>query len=890
MSTISPKPTRSPWPNAAPIVPHLQQCTRSDASASTLKAESTPTGCGTTTPSDIPSPSNQYSTILDDTDTEDLFVESTTTDAKVLAPSMMTNLRGSVVNAITYPLPQLTELQKGHITQLLSGCAVYYIAPNGDSKKLRGPADLEKAAKDALAHHTDDSSKPSITIELLITSWKFKSTWKAQHFDKVYAIPIPVPSSCAGIPPVKPIESVAKQPIQVPAQANNSIIDTPAPSNLIPVTYTSSSIVIAIVPSPGKAIPSDTTKMVDSNAAEALSGMLFVLYVGMSKRVIDHVQSVIRQRTHDSAIHMSMQTNSEINKSNSNSNSSSNSSSSSNSNSNSIGIGVHPCSGDGTNNRMSLWTYPWLSYTSKHGSNGRRIIDMQQKRSISNSNFSANPTSTTAAATTTSLGTLNLFRVARSLPAMIVCCFVVSQILVQSSYDFGQSLSLREAASSSFPFGADTDADTDADADNQDNEDGDGDLSLAVLVAGSTQRFLFDSFVKHVARASSNSFSEQRRQRRQQRQSVVHIDFFAILSRQSGPAFRQSEGYMRHLAGRDRMFDGIEGLTTTTTAAAAATTTTAEGDNEDRHSITAVRDEMLAVMTAATLEASASSGWINTHVRGLRLMEAPIEDDPILHSVWEREEQKYLQAQKQKQQKQKQKKQPTTTIDAKPFDLFQQFPMMDLREKAITRTRAGNKNMIRLFLALESLWKTEFLDYEQQRRSRGAFYDYVLILRDDALWLGDFDLHAIIATDPAADAYVLSCDARNPKMLSPEICDHAILIKRDKADVVGAYVTAMASMDLNECHVSVTEYVGKLRGCNSEMILRHVLKVHGIAVKEVPQSLLPFERAVRIEAGGGDETTTDGNGNYYCYHKYCQSVDQPLKLPPSIQKCKELTF
>eukprot|EP00536_Pseudo-nitzschia_multiseries_P015494 jgi/Psemu1/42792/gm1.42792_g len=149
-----------------------------------------------------------YSTILDDTDTEDLFVESTTTDAKVLAPAMMTNLRGSVVNAITYPLPQLTELQKGHITQLLSGCAVSYIAPNGDSKKMRGPVDLEKAAKEALANHPDASSKPSITIELLITYWKFKRTWKAQRFDKIYegatpadsddenaAAPIPAPTA-----------------------------------------------------------------------------------------------------------------------------------------------------------------------------------------------------------------------------------------------------------------------------------------------------------------------------------------------------------------------------------------------------------------------------------------------------------------------------------------------------------------------------------------------------------------------------------------------------------------------------------------------------------------------------------------------------------------------
>eukprot|EP00536_Pseudo-nitzschia_multiseries_P018224 jgi/Psemu1/54643/gm1.54643_g len=176
-----------------------------------------------------------YSMTMDDIDMADLFVENA--DAKVLAPFMMTNLRGSVANSITYCLPSLTDSQKGHITQLLSGCTISYVTYTGATKKVRGPIDLEKAAKEALTHHTHASTQPIITIEL----------------------------------PVGPA-------IQVPAQANNSIIDTPAPSDFIPATYTSSSsIVNAIVPSPSKAIPSDTTKMVDSNAVAtpvtALSGM-----------------------------------------------------------------------------------------------------------------------------------------------------------------------------------------------------------------------------------------------------------------------------------------------------------------------------------------------------------------------------------------------------------------------------------------------------------------------------------------------------------------------------------------------------------------------------------------------------------------------------------------
>jgi len=197
-----------------------------------------------------------------------------------------------------------------------------------------------------------------------------------------------------------------------------------------------------------------------------------------------------------------------------------------------------------------------------------------------------------------------------------------------------------------------------------------------------------------------------------------------------------------------------------------------------------------------------------------------------------------------------------------------------------------------LFLALESLWKNEFLDYEkkkQQQSKSKSKYDYVLILRDDTLWLADFDLEKVIATDPTADAYILSCDGRDPKMLPPEWNDHGILIRRSKADIVGEYVSAMtASFDtLTECHNSVTPWLGKNRGCNSEMILKHILslEVNNIKVKLVPQSVLPFERAVLIDNNNNDDTD-----DYYCYHKFCQSIQEPLQLPSEIRKCKDLTF
>jgi hypothetical protein len=397
-----------------------------------------------------------------------------------------------------------------------------------------------------------------------------------------------------------------------------------------------------------------------------------------------------------------------------------------------------------------------------------------------------------------------------------------------------------------------------------------GELSLAVLVAGSTQRFLFDSFVEHVAKPASTTKSTATATST----TTVRIDYFAILTLKSGPAFRQDAGYMGHLAGRDTLFDGID-------------FTLAAGG-----SVEAIRTKMMDVMTTALAAATATAKQTtksihtntNINIRALRLLEQPIEDAPVLEVVKLREEKRF-DAERPANNKNKNNNKALST-----FDLFQQFPMMDKRENALVRTQAGNKNMIRLFLALESLWNTEFVAYN----NNNYYYDYVLILRDDTLWLGDFDISSVIATDPTADAYILSCDGRDPKMLPPEINDHGVLIRSSKAHILGRYVTAMGNVDLQQCHDSVTEWLGKDRGCNSEMILRYVLEVNNIKVKLVPQSILPFERAVLIDGKSGNTATsnTNGNGNddFYCYHKFCQSIDQPLELPSGIQRCKELTF
>jgi len=523
--------------------------------------------------------------------------------------------------------------------------------------------------------------------------------------------------------------------------------------------------------------------------------------------------------------------------------------------------------GNGNNNMASLWTWPW--------SKSSRTLSMTtiKQRSLLTIN--------------NKISNRNGGRAGKSI-IHLISFFILSIIIL-----------FWRADNESIQISYLTDVIIEKEKDREPATSIETKTNLAVLVAGSTQRFLFHSFVDHVIKPCPSN---------------VSIDYFAILTMKSGPAFRQEDGYMGHLVGRDKMFENI-------------LLTTADQQNNNNHiqSVDVVQNSMIEVMTKAIEENKKSRTTTTTtaatataNVRALRLLEEPIEDDPILVNVRIREFNKEQQENNSNTNNNQDSNKEETTVVSSSYDLYQQFPMMDLRPKAFVRTKAGNKNMVRLFLALESLYKTEFLDYErsqkmkerirqqQQKRNSGQqlpqhhhqsyhYYDYVLILRDDTLWLEDFDLNAIINSDPTADAYILSCDGRTPTMLEPEMNDHGILIRRDKADIVGKYISSMAKADLHKCHHSVEPWLGKERGCNSEMILKFILQeVNNLKIKLISQSLLPFQRSVLIQ---NDDTNNNSNkqgddddNDYYCYHKFCQSMDNPLQLPNDIKKCKELKF
>mmetsp|Transcript_24076 Transcript_24076/g.66737 ORF Transcript_24076/g.66737 Transcript_24076/m.66737 type:complete len:904 (+) Transcript_24076:70-2781(+) len=211
-------------------------------------------------------------------------------------------------------------------------------------------------------------------------------------------------------------------------------------------------------------------------------------------------------------------------------------------------------------------------------------------------------------------------------------------------------------------------------------------------------------------------------------------------------------------------------------------------------------------------------------------------------------------------------------------DSYFRFPTLDLRHEHRRRTAVTNRNVFKLYLGLQKLWDKHLIASETYV---GVSYDYVMILREDVLWLDDFNLQKLIDTNPFADAYVLSCDMRDPPSIANEYNDYAIVIKRKKAAVVGKYFEQLLKTDLDACHASVSGMVPEETGCNTGMLLYWILRENHVVVEEVPQSVFPIERVMNLSV---NKTRT------VCIDKYCQSKDSPLAIPDNLKFCSEMKF
>jgi len=341
--------------------------------------------------------------------------------------------------------------------------------------------------------------------------------------------------------------------------------------------------------------------------------------------------------------------------------------------------------------------------------------------------------------------------------------------------------------------------------------------SVALLVAGTAKRYMFEGLVDHVINPLVNVQGHK-------------LDYYCMLSVKQGLAYRNDEPYMR-LQTFDPTFQHIKNET--------------DADVITQFFYKTIRD----IIT----HSGGNLGGIHIQPQPMKL------DHPELRKL---------------------------QLKAKTFhpreDSYYRFPTLDLRKENQRKTTVTNRNIFKLYSGLQKLWNKHLISSEHYI---GVQYDYVMMIREDARFLADFNFDDLIASNPNADAYILSCDAGDrPPIVGHEYNDYAIVIKREKASVIGKYFEHLIKTDYTRCHESVKHLVQPRTGCNSGMLFHWILQKNNITVQTVPQSLLPFERSMTL--------ATSDRGVHVCIHKFCQSHDMPLDLdaPDSKNRCNVLNI
>jgi hypothetical protein len=232
-------------------------------------------------------------------------------------------------------------------------------------------------------------------------------------------------------------------------------------------------------------------------------------------------------------------------------------------------------------------------------------------------------------------------------------------------------------------------------------------------------------------------------------------------------------------------------------------------------------------------------------------------------------------------------------------DPWVRFPLPSLAARARTAVAldaAGqaNRNFVRVYKTLEHLWGA----MEATEAETGRQYTHTLVVRDDADWLAPIDLNRLLASRPDAHGFALSCDARVPPLQPSEINDHAMLLTREHAHFLGRfYSTVILGNGTAACrvHISRSGVHSPCRhggqpcadGCNSEELMQWALTRAGLRVHLVGQALLPFERSSHVLVPPRGRTIR--RSTIRCFHKLCQSHEQPLSTPPR-DLCSALTL
>mmetsp|Transcript_7348 Transcript_7348/g.9500 ORF Transcript_7348/g.9500 Transcript_7348/m.9500 type:complete len:874 (-) Transcript_7348:114-2735(-) len=335
-------------------------------------------------------------------------------------------------------------------------------------------------------------------------------------------------------------------------------------------------------------------------------------------------------------------------------------------------------------------------------------------------------------------------------------------------------------------------------------------LKVAVIVAGTLQRFMITSTIKHLIEPMSY------------KTKVADVDYYASLTTAKAMAYGSDTSYTDRLQPDPKL---------------PVSTLHDSVDIEDY-----IRSEF---------------GPIEARIGALQIQESiDIDAEPML--------------------KARRKK---ALIENPSEDPDQRFPIIDNRtaDKA-KRTANANRNLLRMHLAIQNLW-SKALKWEAEE---GFKYDYVLFLRDDSLWLNDFDILKI--TEKEGDIFVPSCDARDPPLHPLELNDHILISTRKTAGIFGNYYSALFQTDVEGCMKTLPTTLNRSgeRGCNSEMLLKWIVDEKNVTVTKVSQSEVPFQRSANVRLSDGSIMQ--------CFHKFCQSKHLPLQFNNDMQVCSKIDW
>eukprot|EP00536_Pseudo-nitzschia_multiseries_P017047 jgi/Psemu1/49075/gm1.49075_g len=207
-------------------------------------------------PSAAASLNKAYSEIIGTDELSEFFVTRKEEGPLEIALDPQIHILNCIAKAIAINLIDPDEVTKGHISNLLNKCVIKHVRNNGSRKRMRYKTEFDAAAKHAIRTNTDE--EPIVLFELTITHWRFKNKWRPDLFMQAYTGD---PSSATA--------SRAQFANLLQRKYTTTKAAPPDAPILAPITPAEAKNVNAT-------IPSDSTKMVDSNAVAtpvtALSG------------------------------------------------------------------------------------------------------------------------------------------------------------------------------------------------------------------------------------------------------------------------------------------------------------------------------------------------------------------------------------------------------------------------------------------------------------------------------------------------------------------------------------------------------------------------------------------------------------------------------------------